>query len=123
MQLTIAEWVGKKNATKEILSLVGQLQHACKVVRYGRTFVARMYCTASKVKELDFYIYKAQQSLQVKPLLVAYISEELSACLNWQTKIHQLTSQYKLTRQGHGAVVPSLIINGFNGNGQKSGNQ
>ena len=40
---------------REILSLVGQLQHSCKVVRYGRTFVARMYSTASKVKELDFY--------------------------------------------------------------------
>ena len=41
---TITEWVGRKNATKrEILSLVGQLQHACKVVRYGRTFVARIY--------------------------------------------------------------------------------
>ena len=28
---------------------------ACKVVRYGRTFVARIYSAASKVKELDFY--------------------------------------------------------------------
>ena len=52
----ITEWIGRKNATKrEILSLVGQLQHVCKVVRYGRTFVARLYSTASKVKELDFY--------------------------------------------------------------------
>ena len=55
LQSTITEWVGRKNATKrEILSLVGQLQHTCKVVRYGRTFVARMYCASSKVKELDF---------------------------------------------------------------------
>ena len=53
---TVTEWVGRKNATKrEILSLVGQLQHAGKVVRYGRIFVTRMYITASKVKELDFY--------------------------------------------------------------------
>ena len=56
LQATVTEWVGRKNATKrEILSLVGQLQHAGKVVRYGRTFVTRMYITASKVKELDFY--------------------------------------------------------------------
>ena len=33
-------WLPKKNATKrEILSLVGLLQHASKVVRCGRTFV------------------------------------------------------------------------------------
>ena len=56
LRITVTEWVGRKNATKsEILSLVGQLQHAGKVVRYGRTFFTRMYITASKVKELDFY--------------------------------------------------------------------
>ena len=56
LQSTIDEWMVKKKATKrEILSLVGQLQHAAKVVRAGRTFVARMYSTASKVKELHFY--------------------------------------------------------------------
>ena len=40
---------------REILSLVGQLQHATKVVWYGRTFVARMYSTAAKVPQLDFH--------------------------------------------------------------------
>jgi len=55
-QQAVAEWLGKKNATKrEILSLVGHLQHAAKVVRPGRTFVARMYATAAKVLELDYY--------------------------------------------------------------------
>lgn len=40
IQATIHEWLGKKKATKrEILSLVGLLQHAAKVVRPGRTFV------------------------------------------------------------------------------------
>ena len=56
LQSTVAEWMGKRKATKrEILSLVGQLQHAAKVVRAGRTFVARMYSLASKLKELHFY--------------------------------------------------------------------
>lgn len=46
----------KKKATKrEILSLVGLLQHATKVVNPGRTFVARMYATAAKVRRLSFY--------------------------------------------------------------------
>ena len=45
------------------------------------------------------------------------------ACLNMQIWVHQLMLQYKLMHQGHGAVVLSLIINGVNGSGQKSGNQ
>ena len=52
----IRGWLQKKKATKkQILSLVGLLQHATKVVKCGRTFVARMYGTAAKVKELLFY--------------------------------------------------------------------
>ena len=49
-------WQGKKKATKrQILSLVGLLQHATKVVRPGRTFVSRMYNAAAKLKELSHY--------------------------------------------------------------------
>ncbi len=52
----VSEWLGRKNATKrEILSLVGILQHAAKVVRPGRTFVRRMYSVAARVRELDYY--------------------------------------------------------------------
>ena len=44
----VASWLQKRTATKrEILSLVGLLQHATKVVKPGRTFVARMYATAA----------------------------------------------------------------------------
>ena len=52
----LEEWQGKKKATKrQILSLVGLLQHATKVVRPGRTFVSRMYNAAAKLKELSHY--------------------------------------------------------------------
>ena len=48
-------WLDKRSATKrQILSLVGLLQHAAKVVHPGRTFVGRMYSVAAKVKRLDF---------------------------------------------------------------------
>ena len=48
-------WLPKKKATKrEILSLVGTLQHATKVVRPSRAFVARMYATASKLRKMHF---------------------------------------------------------------------
>ena len=37
----LSTWLGKKKATKrEILSLVGSLQHASKVVQPGHTFTA-----------------------------------------------------------------------------------
>ena len=52
----LATWLSKKSATKrEILSLVGLLQHATKVVKPGRTFVARMYSEAARLKRLSFF--------------------------------------------------------------------
>lgn len=56
IQATIHEWLHKKSAKKrDILSLVGLLQHAAKVVRPGRTFVSRMYSVAASVQELDYF--------------------------------------------------------------------
>ena len=49
----IRSWLDKRSAT--VLSLVGLLQHAAKVVRPGRTFVRQMYSVAAKVKELDHF--------------------------------------------------------------------
>ena len=50
----VSEWLTKKSATKqEILSLVGLLQHATKVVRCP--FLSRIYATAAKIKQLDYY--------------------------------------------------------------------
>jgi len=57
-QQLFKEWLGKRNAITikhEILSLVGVLQHAVKVVLLWRTFVSRMYATTAKVKELDYF--------------------------------------------------------------------
>lgn len=52
IQATIQEWLHRKS---DILSLVGLLQHAAKVVRPGRTFVSRMYSVAASVQELDYF--------------------------------------------------------------------
>lgn len=52
----LSKWLHKKKATKrQILSLVGVLQHASKVVRPGRTFVSRMYSTAARLKKLSYF--------------------------------------------------------------------
>ena len=56
IQEMLSQWLGKKKATKrKILSLLGHLQHASKVVRCGHIFTARMYATAAKLKKLHFY--------------------------------------------------------------------
>ena len=55
----VSQWVGRTRAQKhefQILSLVGSLQHATKVVRCGRAFVSHMYAVAAKLRELHFYI-------------------------------------------------------------------
>ena len=49
-------WLHKRKARKrDILSLVGLLQHATKIVRSGRTFVSRMYATAAKLKKMHYF--------------------------------------------------------------------
>jgi len=49
----VTAWLGRRKAKKrQILSLVGLLQHATKVVKPGWTFVARMYKAAAKLKKL-----------------------------------------------------------------------
>ncbi|XP_065884002.1 uncharacterized protein [Dysidea avara] len=50
----VKAWLSRKKATKrEILSLIGLLQHATKVVIPGRTFVSRMYKAAARLKRLS----------------------------------------------------------------------
>ena len=44
LQTLLTEWQGRKSGLRrELESLVGQLQHACKVVRAGRCFMRRQY--------------------------------------------------------------------------------
>ena len=44
----LRSWVGKKHCQKrELLSLIGKLSHACKVVVAGRLFLRRMIDTSS----------------------------------------------------------------------------
>ena len=52
----VSSWMFKKKASKsEILSLIGVLQHATRIVQPGKTFLSRMYATAAKLHELHFY--------------------------------------------------------------------
>ncbi len=55
---TIRAWGDRKACTKrELLSLVGQLQHACCVVRPGRTFLRRMIDLSTTARELHHHLH------------------------------------------------------------------
>ena len=57
LQSLIKSWQGRKSCTKrELLSLIGHLQHAGKVVKPGRTFVRCMIDLATTAKELHHHI-------------------------------------------------------------------
>ena len=53
----VKEWKDKRVSIKcELLSLIGKLSHATKVVVSGRTFLRRMIDTAASVQRLDHHI-------------------------------------------------------------------
>ncbi len=57
LQLLINQWGMRKVCTKrDLLSLIGHLQHACKVVPSGRSFLRRMINTSTSVKELYHHV-------------------------------------------------------------------
>ena len=53
----IGEWKGHKTCSKRLLlSFIGQLQHTCKVVRPGRSFLRRMIDLSTVAKKLHHQI-------------------------------------------------------------------
>ena len=53
LQLLLAEWKDKHSCTKrDLLSLIGTLQHACRVVLPGRSFLRRMLDLSKLAKQL-----------------------------------------------------------------------
>ena len=57
LKAMLGGWSNKTSCTKrELLSLIGQLQHACKVVHPGRTFLRRMIDLSTVAKQLHHHI-------------------------------------------------------------------
>ena len=57
LRALITQWQHKKACTKrELLSLIGQLQHACKVVRPGRSFLRRMIDLSMRATEMHHFV-------------------------------------------------------------------
>ena len=62
-QLT-ANWSSKcAEKKRELLSLIGKLSHAAKIVVPGRIFLCRMIDTANKSKQLDHWIHLFKSDL------------------------------------------------------------
>ena len=57
MKLLINSWRNHKSAKKrQLLSLIGHLAHACKVVPPGRTFLRRIINLSCVPKDLDHWV-------------------------------------------------------------------
>ena len=52
---------GSSARKREVLSIVGKLAHACKVIRPGRIFLRRMIDTAHSVSRLDHWVRLNQE--------------------------------------------------------------
>ena len=63
----------KKAMKREVLSLVGTLQHATKVVRPGKNFCVTNVLNCRKTQKPTLH-HKAKQSLQIRFVLVAHFS-------------------------------------------------
>lgn len=56
LNTTVREWLPRKSCTRrELESLVGTLQHACKVIRPGRSFLRRAIALISRAKKPFHY--------------------------------------------------------------------
>lgn len=57
LKLMICSWSRKKVCTKrEILSLIGHLSHACKVIKPGRPFLRRLIELSTKAKKMHHHL-------------------------------------------------------------------
>ena len=64
LKVRIGEWLNRKAAKKrEVLSIIGELAHASKVVPAGRTFLRRMIDTAHSRQKLNHWIRLSKEFL------------------------------------------------------------
>ncbi len=59
----LAGWRGRKACKKrDLLSLIGVLSHACKVVRAGRTFLRRLIELSTTTKKLEHFVRLSREA-------------------------------------------------------------
>ena len=75
LQALIQTWLKWKAALKrDLLSLIGKLVHACKVVIPGMVFLRRMFDLASSCHKLDHWIRLNEGFCSARPIVVEYLN-------------------------------------------------
>jgi len=78
MCILVRDWLTKKKATKrEILSLVGLLQHATKVARCGRPFLSRMYVCHSSQTQRTTLLHMSEKRFLLRFALVEHLPSRM----------------------------------------------
>ena len=83
----LREFLGRRKVTKkELLSLIGSLSFACKVIVPGRSFLSRMISLSCTVRENHFKIYLSKQVKEDMNLWVSFLN-------NWNGRSFFLSKQ------------------------------
>ena len=92
----LVSWSLKRHCTrKELESLIGNLQHACKVVPSGRTFLRRMINLLSAFRRDDHPIR---------------LNREFHLDLSWWLEFFQSWNGYSFLLSPHWAPIPDLHV-------------
>ena len=63
LKAELSSWRGRKACKKrDLLSLIGVLSHACKVVRAGRTFLRRLIDLSMTVEKLEHFARRSREA-------------------------------------------------------------
>ena len=100
-------WQHKRKCTKrELLSLMGKLSHACKVITPGRIFLRRLIETACSVSHLNHWVAlnrDFRSDLQWWRLFIKIWNGK--ACFMCTKRIRSQTLFFRHARPALGAVV------------------
>ena len=118
-----AQWITRKKAKKrEILTIVGSLQHAAKVVRWGRAFLSWMYATAAKTKEMHYFTKLDVQFRSDICWWHAFLTKWNGVnLLRWDDDNWTPNIAFKQMPPGPGVVEPFGTTTGCNGVGHRNG--
>jgi len=121
----LSQWLSKKKASKsKILSLVGMLQHATKVVKCGCTFRSRMYTTATKLRKQHHYTRFNRPFRSELTWWYTFLQHWNGLSILRDPSVSStplVIIQTDVSRLWDGAVVQSTITFGPNSDGQRNG--
>ena len=114
----ILTWRGRKCCTKrELLSLIGSLQHAAKVVRPGRSFIRRMIDLSTVRNRMDDKLRLNRAFRSDLEWWCQFLSSWNGVSILAPFHKEAPDGLTPPTRQGAGGVEPSTSMIGFSSSG------